>query len=166
MKFLAFAAAAMMALAAPVFAAGGGGDKHDQHGADGDTLLPDPHIDVKSTFSGSTISAQVYRSFPKPTVKAGGASSADKMIFQAWLRDDGGARVRLWDADTGAWRATADERWTVEGDLFCLSAGSLGIGAPRLCLDTLIWGQVFSASGPKGEYLVKGNWKKGNVAGL
>lgn len=160
MKLVAFAAAALMALGAPVFAAGGGGDKHgDDHGhADnGDNLKPDPHVDVKSTFAGSTISALVYRSFPKPTVRAGGASSADKMIFEAWLKDDGAARVRLWDADTGAWRATASETWTVQGDLFCLSAASLGIGMPRLCLDTLIWGQVFSASGPKGEFIAKGN---------
>jgi len=158
MKLVALVALALLALGAPAQAAGGGG--HD------DELKPDPHVDVKSTFTGSTISVLAYRSFSKPAAQAGGASSAGKLLFEAWLRDDGVARVRLWDGDSGVWRATANERWTVEGDLFCLSAGSLSIGAPRLCLDTLIWGQVFSASGPKGEFLVKGNWKKGNVHGL
>ncbi len=161
MRFVALVAAAFLTFAGSAYAAGGG-----DHGGHDDELKPDPHVDVKSTFSGSTISVLAYRSFSKPTPKAGGASTADKLLFEAWLRDDGVARVRLWDGDSGGWRATANERWTVEGDLFCLSADSLSIGAARLCLDTLIWGQVFSASGPKGEFLVKGNWKKGNVHGL
>ncbi len=161
MKCVTLAMAALLLLGMPAHAAGGGDGKYDPN-----KLQPDAHVDVKATFAGSTISALVYRSFSKPAVKAGGASTAENLLFEAWLKEDGAARVRRWDADTGAWRPAANETWTVEGDVFCLSATSLAVGMPRLCLDTIIWGQVFSASGPKGEFLVKGNWKKGNVHGL
>jgi len=158
MKFVVLATAAMLHLAA-----GGGADSHHEH--EDEILKPDTPVDVGTTLKGSTISVLAYRTFA-PQVKQpdGTSSSSDRVVFQGWLREDGVARVRVLDEGHNTWRPVANESWSVEGDLFCLSAGSFGMG--KLCLDTLIYGQVFSAATPKADILVKGNWRKGNVHGL
>ena len=157
MKVVALATVALLHLAA-----GGGADVHHEH--EDDTLKPDTPIDVATTLKGSTISVLAYRSFAPAKPADGGYGSSDRVVFQAWLREDGVARVRVLDEGRNVWRAVANESWSVQGDVFCLSAGSFGMG--RLCLDTLIYGQVFSAASPKADVLVKGNWRKGNVHGL
>ena len=157
MKFVALATAAMLHLAAR----GAPGGHHDH---EDDTLKPDTPVDVAATLKGSTISALVYRSFAPQRQSESGTATSDRVVLQAWLREDGTARVRVLDESRNIWRAVANETWSVQGDLFCLSAGSFGMG--RLCLDTLIYGQVFSAASPKADVLVKGNWRKGNVHGL
>lgn len=157
MKLVALATAAMLH-----FAAGGASDGHHEH--EDDVLKPDAPVDVGATLKGSTISVLAYRSFTPAKPAQAGMASAGRVIFQAWLREDGVARVRVLDEDRNAWRAVANESWSVQGDVLCLSAGSFGMG--RLCLDTLIYGQVFSAASPKADVLVKGNWRKGNVHGL
>lgn len=157
MKFVALATAAML-----TFAAGSGPGGHHEH--EDSVLKPDTPVDVGATLKGSTISALAYRSFALPKAVQGGAESSARVIFQAWLREDGTARVRVLDEGRNAWRPVANETWSVQGDTFCLSAGSLGMA--RLCLDTLIYGQVFSAASPKADVMVKGNWRKGNIHGL
>ncbi|WP_119417817.1 hypothetical protein [Desertibaculum subflavum] len=157
MKLVALATAAMLHLAA-----GGAPDGHHEH--EDSILKPDTPVDVGATLKGSTISVLAYRSFAPAKPAQGGLESSDRIVFQAWLREDGIARVRVLDEARNAWRAVANETWSVQGDLLCLSAGSFGMG--RLCLDTLIYGQVFSAASPKADILVKGNWRKGNVHGL
>lgn len=158
MKLVVLTTAALLHLAA------GGTAPDSQHDHPDDTLKPDAPIDVGATLKGSTISVLAYRSHAPARPAPGGAESSDRVIFQAWLREDGIARVRVLDEARNAWRPVANETWSVQGDLFCLSAGSFGMG--RLCLDTLIYGQVFSAVSPKADVLVKGNWRRGNVHGL
>ena len=112
------------AIAALILAAGLGG------AARGDEPAP-----LGERLAGNTLSAVIF--LPHEAPRGGG--SLDRLVIQAFLRGDGSALVRRWDAARDAYTVPAEGRWTVAGSTLCLDAQTFG-AAPRLCVDVHVWG--------------------------
>ncbi|MCW5731850.1 MAG: hypothetical protein KIT20_13910 [Alphaproteobacteria bacterium] len=129
-------------------------------------LEVEPPVDVRKAFSGNTISATIYRSHAEPLRKSGqkGADTLSRLILHAYLAEDGRASVRVWDEPSGQWKQPVGERWSVEGETFCLSAERLSVGLRRFCMETIVWHGVFSGTSVPGggDFMVKGNLMQGN----
>ena len=113
------------AIAALMLAAGLGGGV-----ARGDEAAP-----LGERLAGNTLSAVIF--LPHNAPRGGG--SLDRLVIQAFLRGDGSALVRRWDAARDAYTMAAEGRWSVAGSTLCLDAQTLG-AAPRLCIDVHVWG--------------------------
>lgn len=111
-------------IAAFILAAGLGG------AARGDEAVP-----LGARLAENTLSAVIF--VPHEAPRGGG--SLDRLVIQAFLRGDGSALVRRWDAASDAYTVPAEGRWSVAGSTLCLDAESLG-AAPRLCVDVHVWG--------------------------
>lgn len=126
-------------------------------------LKVDPPVDVRSAFAGNTISVIVFRSHAEPVRNATSWDTTSRLIFHAFLGTDGRASVKRWDEKSDQWQAPVSEAWSVEGDRFCLSAGKLASGLDRMCMETIVWKDVFSGTSVGGaDFMVKGNVIKGN----
>jgi hypothetical protein len=112
------------AIAALILAAGLGS------AARGDEAAP-----LGARLAGNTLSAVIF--VPHEAPRGGG--SLDRLVIQAFLRDDGSALIRRWDSARDAYTVPGEGRWSVAGSTLCLDAQSLG-AAPRLCVDVHVWG--------------------------
>jgi len=128
-------------------------------------LTVDPPVDVRQAFGGNTISVIVFRSYAVPQKDAATFNSAGRLVLHAFLNTDGAARVKLWDEPSGKWQAPVSERWTAEGEVFCLTAANLKLGAEKVCMETIVWKEVFSGTSVAGggiDFMAKGNIIPGN----
>jgi hypothetical protein len=86
--------------------------------------------------AGNTVSAVMF--LPHDAPRGGG--SLDRVMFQAYLRTDGSALIRRWDAARDAYTVPAEGRWSVAASTLCLDFPGLGGGAPRICVEAHVWG--------------------------
>ena len=107
----------------------------------GGTARGDEAASLGERLAGNTLSAVIF--LPHEAPRGGG--SLDRLVIQAFLRGDGSALVRRWDAGRDAYTVPADGRWSVTGSTLCLDARSLG-DAPRLCVDVHVWGPRIAGS--------------------
>lgn len=85
---------------------------------------------LTETLAGNTVSAVMF--LPHE-------DQVDRVVFQAYLRPDGSALVRRWDAGRDAYTNAAETRWTVSGTTLCLAFPGLA-GGSDICIETHVWG--------------------------
>ncbi|HXQ51665.1 MAG TPA: hypothetical protein VN802_11270 [Stellaceae bacterium] len=85
--------------------------------------------------AGNTVSAVMF--LPHDAPKGGG--SLERVMFQAYLRTDGSALIRRWDAARDAYTVPAEGRWSASASTLCLDFPGFG-AAPRVCVEAHVWG--------------------------
>ena len=110
----------------------------------------------KSSLAGKTLSAVVY-------VRRGGMpgpSELARFMFQAYLRGDGRALVRVWDTARGAYTRPSEGGWALLEHRLCLD---LPAGPRRLCADVHIWGPRIAGIGTSPYVMLDGDLQSGNA---
>lgn len=163
MKRLATALCGLFLTAAAAGAAWAAEAEH--HGSE---LIAPPPGDPNATFSGNTVSAQVFlpQSPPRAEPLTAGLSSLRTVMFIAYLEPGGAARVRTWNNATGRYNPTVADRWRIDGGQLCLGGRSLGLTVGQFCVETHIWGPVFSGKGTTLDAMIKGDVRPGNAEAL
>ena len=146
------AAAAAFILAAGVLASGPGGPARGQETAPA-AKPPDQQL------AGNTLAAVIF--LPHDAPRGGG--SLDRMVVQAFLRQDGSALVRRWDAGRDAYTVPGEGQWTLADNTLCLDAPALGPG-PRLCFEVHMWGTRIAGNTTQGGRfaMIDGDIEAGN----
>lgn len=108
--------------------------------------------------AGRTLSAVAYVPH-SPTVPPGGELA--RYMFQAYLRSDGSALVRVWDTARDAYTPLADRRWTLSGSTLCIDLSGLGPG--HICADVHVWGPRIAGVGVKPYAMLDGDLQPGDA---
>jgi hypothetical protein len=114
---------------------------------------------LATRLAGNTLSAVTF--VPRAGAATGGGSLL-RLMFQAYLRPDGTAQLRVWDTARNAYTAIEERRWSVSGSTLC-------IGVPRitleggLCTEVHIWGPRIAGTGTPGFAMLDGDIKPGNA---
>jgi hypothetical protein len=113
---------------------------------------------VGDLLAGNTLSAVIWVPRPAAT-SAGGALS--RFMLQAYLRQDGTASVRVWDAARNTYTPTVERNWTGSGNSFCLD---LPNPAPaRICAEVHSWGPRIAGVGTVPYVMLDGDLQPGNA---
>jgi hypothetical protein len=109
--------------------------------------------------AGNTLSAVIYvqRSLPPS-----GASALNRFMLQAYLRRDGSALVRVWDAAHNSYSRPVERKWDLSGNTLCLDA--VGLGPGKICAIVHVWGPRIAGVGTTPYVLLDGDLKPGNTA--
>ena len=113
---------------------------------------------LEDLLPGNTLSAVIW--VPRPAaISTGGALS--RFLLQAYLRQDGTASVRVWDAARNAYTTTVERNWTGAGDKLCLD---LPNPAPaRICVEVHSWGPRIAGVGTAPYVMLDGDVRPGNA---
>ena len=108
--------------------------------------------------AGNTLSAVIYvqRSLPPS-----GASALNRFMLQAYLRRDGSALVRVWDAAHNSYSRPVERKWDLSGNTLCLDA--VGLGPGKICAIVHVWGPRIAGVGTTPYVLLEGDLKPGNA---
>ena len=125
-------------------------------GARGDEAAPP----LGTRLAGNTLSAVIF--LPHEAPRGGG--SLDRIVMQAFLRGDGSALVRRWDAAHDAYTAPGEGRWSLAGSTLCLDSRNLA-AAPGICVDVHVWGERIAGNtaGPGRFAMLDGDIEPGNT---
>ena len=137
----------------------------EHHGSE---LIAPPPGDPVATFTGNNVSALVFLSQSPQRAEplTPGLSSLRTILFIAYLEPGGSARVRTWDHAAGRYNATVVDRWRLDGGQLCLGGRSVGLAVSQFCVETHIWGPVFSGKGTTVDAMIKGDVRPGNAEAL
>jgi hypothetical protein len=108
--------------------------------------------------AGNTLSAVIY---VQRSVPASGASALNRFMLQAYLRRDGSALVRVWEAAHNSYSRPADRKWDLSGSTLCLDV--VGLGPGKICAIVHVWGQRIAGVGTTPYVLLDGDLKPGNT---
>jgi hypothetical protein len=135
-----------------------------EEGAPHSGYAPRPVIDARAFFTGNTLSAVAFIPREEDEQEADSPTSGAllRVMFQAYLRPDGGALVRAWDPRVGRYTPVASERWQLEGSALCLRVPFFNEPGP-MCFDVHLWGRNFAGHGINANGMIKGDVKPGNV---
>jgi hypothetical protein len=124
---------------------------------------PRPVIDGRQFFTGNTVNAVAFLPVDpsEPHLAAPGSGSLLRIMFQAYLRPDGEALVRSWDARVGRYTPVSNQPWRLDGSTLCLAVPSFELREP-LCFDVHLWGRNFAGHGVNANGMIKGDVKPGN----
>jgi hypothetical protein len=108
--------------------------------------------------AGNTLSVVIW--VPRPAATStGGALS--RFMLQAYLRPDGTASVRVWDAARNAYTTTVERNWTESDNRLCLD---LPNPAPaRICTEIHSWGPRIAGVGTAPYVMLDGDLRPGNA---
>lgn len=82
-------------------------------------------------------------------------------MLQAYLRPDGTAWVRVWDAARDAYTTATERNWTASSDRLCLD---LPNPAPaRICIEVHSWGPRIAGVGTAPYVMLDGDLRPGNA---
>ena len=118
-----------------------------------------PGVSVRQ-LAGNTLSVVAFMA-RTPGMPGGGELT--RVVIQAYLRPDGSALVRAWDAARDAYSVPAERHWSLTGSTFCLD--SPFAGANRLCADIHIWGPRVAGVGARPYAMLDGDLQPGNALG-
>ncbi len=107
---------------------------------------------------GNTLSAVAY--VPHPAGLPGGGELS-RFMFQAYLRQNGSALVRVWDTGRDAYTAPAEREWTLSGSTLCLNLPDRGPG--MVCAEIHVWGPRIAGIGTKPYAMLDGDLEPGNA---
>ncbi len=103
-----------------------------------------------------TLSAVAYLS--RSTDHGGGGLT--RLMFQAYLRPNGTALVRVWDTAADAYTRPSESHWTATGAQMCLDVPTV---SPTLCLDVHVWGPRIAGTSVTPYAMLDGDLKQGNL---
>jgi hypothetical protein len=108
--------------------------------------------------AGNTLSAVIWvpRSAATP-----GSGALSRFMLQAYLRRDGSALIRVWDAVRNAYTQPAERNWTLSDSRLCLDLPTPGPG--RICADVHSWGPRIAGIGTRPYVMLDGDLKPGNA---
>ena len=116
---------------------------------------PPPSADV---LAGNTLSAVTYvartRGMP-------GGGEIGRFMFQAYLRADGTALVRVWDEARNSYTRPAERRWSLAGSRLCLGLPKLG--PTVICANVHLWGPRIAGIGTTPYVMLDGDLEPGNA---
>jgi len=108
--------------------------------------------------AGNTLSAVIW--VPRSAAASGGGA-LNRFMFQAYLRQDGTASVRVWDAAHNAYTTVSERNWTGSGNRLCLD---LPNPAPaRICAEVHSWGPRIAGVGTAPYVMLDGDLRPGNA---
>ena len=108
-------------------------------------------------FAGKTLSAVVYAAnSPGPV----GGRSLKRVMLQVYLKPDGTAVFRQWDAARDAYTRPAAASWSVSGERLCLRLPDRGF-----CVDVHIWGPRIAGVGIEPYAMLDGDLQRGDAIG-
>jgi hypothetical protein len=107
--------------------------------------------------AGNTLSAVLF--VPRP---AAGSGSLNRVVFQAYLRADGSALVRVWDPARDAYTAPSERKWSATGMTLCLDIPRSDI-AGQGCAELHYWGPRIAGTGTGQFFMLDGDIEAGNT---
>jgi hypothetical protein len=107
---------------------------------------------------GNTVNAVIF--VPRGTT--GGKGALNRLMFQAFLRQNGSALVRVWDTARDSYTAPVERKWHAEGTTFCLDIPMSEI-AGEACADVHIWGPRIAGTGTGRFFMLDGDIQSGNA---
>lgn len=114
----------------------------------------EPAPSLLAQLAGNTLSAVTYS--PNPPGSHNGELA--RVMLQAYLRPDGRALVRLWDAGRGGYTAAVERRWSLEGNKLCLDLPN-----QRFCAEVHVWGPRIAGAGAQPYAMLDGDLRPGNA---
>jgi len=109
-------------------------------------LSPGARADTAPTLAellaGNTLNAVAFVPHDAPT----GGGSLYRIMFQAYLRQNGSALIRRWDTGQDAYTAPAEIHWIATGSTLCLDLPGSG-GDGRICVEAHVWGPRIAGNG-------------------
>jgi hypothetical protein len=124
----------------------------------GQPQAADAQSSLAGRLIGQTLTAVVFAARPAAPPGEGGLR---RFALQAYLRADGSALVRVWNPARDAYGPTAERRWSLSGDRFCLDAPIPGPG--RICTDIHIWGPRVAGVGIGPYVMIDGDLRPGDT---
>jgi hypothetical protein len=110
------------------------------------------------TLAGNTLSAVTW--IPRSAATPGGGALS-RFMFQAYLRADGSALIRIWDAARNAYTRPVERNWTLSGSRLCLDFPAPG--PSRGCAEVHSWGPRIAGVGTAPYFMLDGDLKPGNT---
>jgi hypothetical protein len=108
--------------------------------------------------AGNTLSAVTW--VPRSAAAPGGGALS-RFMLQAYLRPDGSALIRVWDAARNAYTRPAERYWTLSGSKLCLDLPPPGPGG--ICADVHSWGPRIAGFATAPYVMLNGDLKRGNA---
>jgi hypothetical protein len=90
-----------------------------------------------------------------------GGGALSRFMLQAYLRQDGSAMIRVWDAVRNAYTKPVERYWTQSGSKLCLDLPPPGPGG--ICADVHSWGPRIAGFGTAPYVMLDGDLKRGNA---
>ena len=108
--------------------------------------------------AGNTLNAVTW--VPRSAATSVGGTLS-RFMLQAYLRQDGSASIRVWDAARNAFTKPVERIWTVSNSRLCLE---LPNPAPaRICADVHSWGPRIAGVGTAPFVMLDGDLRPGNA---
>lgn len=114
----------------------------------------EPGAPSLARLAGNTLNAVAY--WPNPANSRNGGLA--RVMVQAYLRPDGRALVRMWDAARGGYTAVSEREWNLKGSTLCLDLPN-----ERFCADVHVWGPRISGMGMNPYAMLDGDLQPGNT---
>jgi hypothetical protein len=111
-----------------------------------------------TSLAGNTLSAVTW--VPRSAATPGGGALS-RFMLQAYLRQDGTAMIRVWDAVRNAYTKPVERYWTLSGSKLCLDLPPPGPGG--ICADVHSWGPRIAGFGTAPYVMLDGDLKRGNA---
>jgi len=131
----------VLMLSVAVFSAANGGDVVDGMALAGNTLTAVTWVPHSAATRGSGV--------------------LNRLMFQAYLRLNSVALIRVWDTDRNAYTRPIERNWSFYGTRLCLDLPSPGPG--RICADVHSWGPRIAGIGTAPYVMLDGDLKPGNA---
>ena len=114
---------------------------------------------LATVLGDNTLAAVMFLPHEAPT----GGGSLTRVMFQAYLRTNGTALVRRWDAPRDAYTTPAEAHWSVTGSTLCMNFPGLAT-AGDICIEVHVWGpRIAGNTAGTGPFaLLDGNIEPGN----
>ena len=119
---------------------------------------PESSIPLASQLGGNTLNAVIF--VPRGTT--GGKGGLNRLMFQAFLRQNGSALIRVWDTGHNAYTAPVERKWHADGSTFCLDI-PMSEMAGQACADVHIWGPRIAGTGTDRFFMLDGDIQSGNA---
>lgn len=113
---------------------------------------------LSSVLAGRTLSAVIYVRRP-PWLRSD--SELARFMFQAYLRANGSALVRVWDEGRDAYTRPIERRWTASERRLCV--GLPRPGPAQVCADVHLWGPQIAGMGISPYVMLDGDIEPGDT---
>jgi hypothetical protein len=114
---------------------------------------------LATVLGDNTLAADMFL----PHAAPGGGGSLTRVMFQAYLRTNGTALIRRWDAPHDAYTTPAEAHWSVTGSTLCMNFPGLATTGD-ICIEVHVWGpRIAGNTAGTGPFaLLDGNVEPGN----